>query len=342
MINIRKNLIARNPGETAVPVSYDWVDARDINREDISRLSEDYGIMSDFLADILDQDEQSRIEREDEYTALIIRLPSTEEEDEGADQQTMPLGVVIFPDKVITICQNDNGILEDFARNRLRKYPIDTKEGFVLSILGRAAMVFIRMLKTYNRKKTLVEDRLQGAVHNDELIQLLDIEQSLVYFTTSLTTDEMLLEKLQKTPYFIMNNEDERDFLEDIITDYKQAITMSRIYSDLINRTMDAFASVISNNMNVIIKRLTVISLALMFPTFITSFYGMNISLPFDHSPFAWLYLAGFCCLVAMGGSYFISDRRNRRIIESNSLDRKERKKKKKEDKLRKKARKGN
>ena len=126
------------------------------------------------------------------------------------------------------------------------------------------------------------------------------------------------LEKMVKSPIFKLNNEDETDFLDDVITDNKQAIAMANIYSDILTGTMDAFASVIGNNMNVIMKRLTVISLALMFPTFITGFFGMNVHIPGTDGPWAWLFLAGACLLVAIVGSYVISDRRNRSIIKAN------------------------
>ncbi len=320
MITIRNNVVSRVPGDRPAMSEYTWIDARDINRDDISRLEEEYAISSELLADIMDQDEQARIEKEDDYVALIVRLPAFADDCHGINQYAIPLGIVLFPDKVITICQSDSVVLEDFARNRFRQYPIETKEGFVISIMGRAAMVYIRLLKYMNRQKSLVEEQLHRSIMNYELIQLLQIQKTLVYFTTSLTTNEVLLEKLQKTPYFQLRSEDERDFLEDVITDNKQAIAMANIYSDILTGTMDAFASVISNNMNVIMKRLTIISIALMFPTFITSFYGMNVDLPFSGAPLAWLGLAGACGLSAIIGTWFLSDRRNKRLIQRASL----------------------
>ena len=189
---------------------YTWIDARDINRDDITVLSEEYAISSELLADILDQDEQSRMEKEDDYLAFIVRIPKDEEdEDNPLTRNAVPLGIVLYPDKVITICQADSVVLEDFARSRFRQYPVDTKEGFVLSILGRSALVFIRILKYINRQKDLVEEQLHKSVMNYELIQLLEIQKSLVYLTTSLTSNEMLLEKMVKSPIFKLNNEDE-------------------------------------------------------------------------------------------------------------------------------------
>ncbi|NLZ69480.1 MAG: magnesium transporter CorA family protein [Spirochaetales bacterium] len=309
---------------------YIWVDARDVNREDMSVLTEEYGISSELLADIMDIDEQARIEKEDDYTALIMRLPSKSDDESEITQTCVPLGVILFPKQVITICQGDSIVLEDFAKARFRQYPVDTKEGFVISILGRSALVYIRLLKYINRQKDLIEEQLHKSIMNYELIQLLSIQKSLVYFTTSLSSNEMLLEKLQKTIYFKLNNEEEEEFLDDVITDNKQAISMANIYSDILTGTMDAFASVIGNNMNVIMKRLTVISLSLMFPTFITGFFGMNVPLPGTHWPFMWIVLTIACVLVAVLGAYFLSNRRSRMFIKQTIGEGKKQKKRNK------------
>ena len=234
MITIRQDIATKIPGEHAPATRYTWVDAREVTRDDITELQETYGVSSELLADIMDLDEQARIEKEDEYVALIVRLPAFADDSHGINQYCVPLGIVMMQDTIITICQSDSVILEDFARNRFRQYPVQTQEGFVISLMGRAAMVFIRLLKYLNRQKTLIEEELHRSVRNDELIQLLSIQKSLVYFTTSLTTNEILLEKLQKSPWFKVNNEEEREFLEDVIIDNKQAIEMSNIYSSIL------------------------------------------------------------------------------------------------------------
>ena len=304
--------------------NYTWIDARNIDRDDIAVLTDEYMIPSEVLADIMDQDEQARIEKEDDYTIIICRLPSDEEDEDNPLVRTCsPLGIVLFPDKVVTITKEDSVVIDDLARRRVRSCPVDTKEGLVISILGRSALVYIRLLKYINRQKDLVEEQLQKSVMNYELIQLLQIQKSLVYFTTSLAGNEILLEKLQKTPFFKLNSEDEAEFLEDAITDNKQAIQMANIYSDILTGTMDAFASVIGNNMNILMKRLTVISLSLMFPTFITGFFGMNIHIPGVDSPWAWLVLTIVCILVSLVGSYLISDRRNKLLLKANRINKK-------------------
>ncbi|MGB4406040.1 MAG: magnesium transporter CorA family protein [Sphaerochaeta sp.] len=316
MITIRNNVVSTNPGDSSVEASYTWVDARNINRDDITLLEEQYTISSELLADIMDQDEQARIEREDDYVAIIVRLPALADDSKGINQYAVPLGIVLYKDMVITICQSDSIVLEDFSKNRFRQYPVATKEGFVISILGRATMVYIRLLKYINRQKSLVEEQLQKSIMNYELIQLLQIQKSLVYFSTSLSTNEALMGKLLKIPYFKLTSEEERDFLEDTITDNKQAIEMANIYTTILTGTMDAFASVIGNNMNVIMKRLTIISIALMFPTLIVSFYGMNIELPYMHHPYAWVGALSLCGLSAFLGGWMLSDRRNQRLVQ--------------------------
>ncbi|HKL59037.1 MAG TPA: magnesium transporter CorA family protein [Sphaerochaeta sp.] len=316
MITIRNNVVSTNPGDSSVEASYTWVDARNINRDDITLLEEQYTISSELLADIMDQDEQARIEREDDYVALIVRLPALADDSKGINQYAVPLGIVLYKDTVITICQSDSIVLEDFSKNRFRQYPVATKEGFVISILGRATMVYIRLLKYVNRQKSLVEEQLQKSIMNYELIQLLQIQKSLVYFSTSLSTNEVLMEKLLKISYFKLASEEERDFLEDTITDNKQAIEMANVYTTILTGTMDAFASVIGNNMNFIMKRLTIISIALMFPTLIVSFYGMNIELPYMHQPLAWVGALSVCGLSAFLGGWMLSDRRNQRIVQ--------------------------
>ncbi|MDD3822256.1 MAG: magnesium transporter CorA family protein [Sphaerochaetaceae bacterium] len=336
MITIRHDIASRIPGDTAPKSGYTWIDAREITRDDITELQENYAISSELLADIMDLDEQARIEKEDEYVALIVRLPAFADDSHGINQYCVPLGIVMMKDTIITICQSDSVILEDFARNRFRQYPVQTQEGFVISLMGRAAMVFIRLLKYLNRQKSLIEEELHRSVRNDELIQLLSIQKSLVYFTTSLTTNEILLEKLQKSPWFKTNNEDEREFLEDVIIDNKQAIEMANIYSSILTGTMDAFASVISNNLSIIMRRLTVISIAFMFPTFLVGYYGMNLDLPFQNNHLMQFWIIGISLFAGMFSAYVLSDRRSIRRIERQMETNRKRKEKRRRSNRRK------
>lgn len=312
MITIRKNL-TRNQ-------NYTWVDVREMDKDDIRVLTGEYMLSSEMIADIMDVDEMARIEKEDDFTFIICRLPSSEDDDDEnpLERKSIPLGIVLFPDTVITICRGDSVVIDDFAKKRFRQCPVGTKEGFVISILGKAALVYIRLLKYINRQKDIVEEQLNKAIMNYELLQLLSIQKSLVYITTSVTGNQSLLEKLQKVSYFRLNNEEEEEFWEDAVTDNRQAIEMAKTYTNILNGTMDAYGSVIGNNMNVIMQRLTVISLCLMFPTFITGFFGMNVDLPAQGMKWAWAFLALICALVAAISAIVINHTNNRSVMKAN------------------------
>jgi magnesium transporter len=290
---------------------YCWVDARNVTREDLHQLETEYGILNELLTDIMDVDEQARVEKEEDYTALIFRIPVYNPEYEVA-HFTLPVGIIIYSDKIVTICQKSSDALDDLANNRIRDFSIKNKSAFILNLLGRAAFTFLKALKDLNRNANAIEQELQKSVQNHELIQLLSIQKSLVYFTTSIKTNELLLEKLQKTS-ILRFKEDERDLLEDVVIENKQAIEMAHTYSSNLNGTMDAFAAVISNNLNVVMRRLTIISIVLMIPTLITSFYGMNIGLPFQQTIGAVWGILAFSLLSAFVGGFFLTRTKRRK-----------------------------
>jgi magnesium transporter len=258
-----------------------WIDARWVNRDDLVRLETEFGIAAELLTDIMDADEQARIEKEDEYTALIVRLPVVDEKEE-TPFFTLPLGIILFSDKIVTICQRSSDALDGISR--LRGFNIKNKSAFVLNLLSRGAFTYLKCLKELNKRTNIIKQELQRSIKNNELIQLLSIQKSLVYFTTSITSNELLLEKLQKSP-LMRFKEDEKELLEDVVIENRQAIGMANIYSSILTGTMDAFASVISNNLNIVMKRLTIVSIVLMIPTLIYSFYGMNVNLPGENLP---------------------------------------------------------
>jgi magnesium transporter len=204
-----------------------WIDARNLGKDDISRLENEFGIAGELLTDIMDTDEQARIEKEDEYTAIIVRLPVYDESNE-VPFYTLPLGIVLFSDKIVTICQRSSDALEDMLRNRVRGFSIKNKSAFVLNLLGRGAFTFLKYLKELNKRTNSIKNELQKSIKNNELIQLLSIQKSLVFFTTSIKSNELLLEKLQKSP-LIRFKEDEKELLEDVVVENRQAIEMANI-----------------------------------------------------------------------------------------------------------------
>jgi magnesium transporter len=282
-----------------------WVDARNVDKNDLLLLEREYGIANELLVDIMDADEQARVEKEDEYTAFIVRIPVYDPDAEPAFF-TLPLGIVLFADKIITICQKSSDALDDISRSRVRGLNLGNKSAFVLNLLGRAAFTFLRFLKEINRRSSQIELDLQKSIKNNELIQLLSLQKSLVYYTTSIKTNELLLEKLQKSP-LLHFKEDEKELLEDVVTENKQALEMVNIYSSILTGTMDAFASVISNNLSIVMKRLTIVSIVLMIPTLIYSLYGMNVALPFANLPFTVLGVGGVSLLASALGAIFLN-----------------------------------
>jgi magnesium transporter len=264
--------------EAAKPCDGCWIDARNVDRGDLLRLEQDFGIAGELLTDIMDMDEQARIEQEDDYIAVIVRLPVWDNNNEIVCF-TVPVGIILFSDKIVTICQRSSDALHDIASNRVKDFTLHSQNAFVLNMLSRAAYTFLRALKELNRHSNEIEKALQKSVRNNELVQLLTLQKSLVYFTTSIKSNGLLLEKMQKTP-FLRLKEEEQELLEDVITENVQAMEMANIYSSILTGTMDAFASVISNNLNIVMKRLAIVNIVLMIPTLIYSFFGMNIHLP--------------------------------------------------------------
>lgn len=287
-----------------------WIDVRDASRADLATLEKEYDVLPEHLQDVLDVDERSRIEKEDSYTMLILRLPAYDQRYDVA-YFTVPVGVILFKEKVITVCASDNEVLAELSSGRVKDLSPANKSAFVLKLMGRAAIGYLRHLKELNRRTTAIELELQRSVKNNELVKLLNIEKSLVYFTTSLRSDELVLEKLQKGGG-VKFKDDETELLEDVATDFRQAIEMSNIHSDILAGMMDAFASVISNNLNIVMKRLTIISIVLMIPTFVVSVFGMNVPLPagLSGSGVAFGAIMGASALSAVVGALLLRDRK--------------------------------
>ena len=282
-----------------------WVDARNVSQEEAQLLQREYGLDPELLADVMDPDELSRIEAWDGYVLTIMRLPVFSP---GADPAytTAPLGAVIFPDKIITICWTDCEVLRDICANRIKDISLGDFPAFIIRILARSDMMFLRYLKEINRRTNSIQNELHEQIENSELIQLLGIEKSLTFFTTSLRANQLFLEKIRRTRILSLDDED-KDWLDDVEIDNRQAMQMADTYSSIVGGIMEAFASVISNNMNVIMKKLTVISLVLMVASFITSFWGMNIRLPCSTSA-TWqgfFFLTGLCVFAA-AAAYFV------------------------------------
>jgi magnesium transporter len=226
------------------------------------------------------------VEKDGGRIFFIVRVPVFQENRE-TPYYTLPLGVVFFDDMVMTICLQESEVIRDMLAGKIRHFSLENRKTFLLAILSRVAFYFLRYLKEINRRSGQTEKELQKAVKNNELIQLLTLEKSLVFFTTSLKSNEFLIDKIRKLNLLSLS-EEESDLIDDVVTENLQAREMANIYSDILSGMMDAFASVISNNLNVVMKQLASISLILMLPTLVASIYGMNVSLPFQNNPAAF------------------------------------------------------
>ena len=222
---------------------------------------------------------------EDGYNMILVDIPSLDEKDRYV---TIPLGIYMTKEHIITICLEESPVLKAFVNRRVREFYTFKKTRFVFQILYRNAASYLRYLRIIDRKSDQIEEKLHISQKNSELIELLELEKSLVYFTTSLRSNEVVLEKLLRTERVKKYPEDE-DLLEDVIIENKQAIEMANIYSGILSGMMDAFASVISNNLNIVMKFLATVTIVLSIPTMIASFFGMNFdNIPLGHSPFGF------------------------------------------------------
>ena len=270
----------------AEPINNAWINVIDPTTDEIEWLTS-IGLPQDFVTYPLDVDERARTEREDDGTLLVLlRVPYFQGVRADVPYITIPLGVITNSKILVTICRRPNDILQEFASGRVRNLETGKRNRFILRLLLAAASRYLGYLREIDRIIDSVEDQLQRSQRNRELLELLKYQKSLVYFTTALKSNELMMERLQRWQFFRMYEEDE-DLLEDVITENQQAIEMTNISTNILSSTMDAFASIISNNLNVVMKFLASATIVVNLPTIVYSFFGMNVDLPFQNLGFA-------------------------------------------------------
>jgi len=308
MIKIFKSLA----GQISLPEQEKgcWINTLEPTLEEIEQLKSKYNVPADIIRDILDVDERPRVEYDDDWTLVIFRIPVANHSN-GVPYQTVPLGIFVAQDFTLTLCSTKNEVLDLEHPNLYRenKQQVFDILNFMFRLSLRSAQVFLRYLKQINQQTAAIEQDLEKSIRNKELNKLLKMEKCLVYFITSLKANELVLAKLGNVKKNTISEINE-DLLEDAIIENKQALEMSQIYSDIQSGMMDAFASVISNNLNVVMKQLASISIILMIPTLIASMYGMNVPNSAETSP--WAFPAILAASVFMAGlGIFIFRRRN-------------------------------
>jgi len=270
-----------------------WTNLVNPTHEELARVVENVRIPADVLSDALDIDERARCEYDEGYLFVILRIPVVDNAETHPRYFTVPLGVIMTADCVLTVCRKENDVTEEFLRRKIKGFTTLNHSRFLLQVMLRTALLFLRDLKAINARTGVVQEKLHRATVNKHLLGLMELERSLVYFTTSLRSNEIMFERLQKLPC-IKFNEDDQDLFDDVMVETRQAIEMASIYNSILAGMMDAFASVISNNMNVILKILTSITIILAWPTLIFSLYGMNVALPFQRSSMGFWIVMSF------------------------------------------------
>jgi magnesium transporter len=276
-----------------------WVNLLNPTEEEINLVVESTGIEAELLRPALDEEERSHIEIENGATLILVDVPIIESDGNKSVYTTMPLGIVLTKTCIVTICLKETAVLTEFTKKRIKNFYTQYKSRFLLQILFKNATLYLSYLRQIEKLSNKLENELQKSMKNKELTQLLQLEKSLVYFSTSLKSNESVLEKLMKLEA-IRKYEDDQELLEDVIIENKQAIEMTNIYSSILSGTMDAFASVISNNLNIVMKSLTIITITLAVPTMISSFFGMNVHNPWENSNYAFLIIIGVSAVCAV------------------------------------------
>ena len=262
-----------------------WINLVNPSENEIKKVCENLKIQEDFIRDALDFEEKARIDEEDDDTKLfVVDVPIIEKNEENDIYSTMPLGMIVVRDDFfITVSLRKNKIIEDFEKKKVKNLQTFKKSRMIFQILYLNSSYYLSYLKQINKETEIAEYILKNSMKNKELLKLLSLEKGLVYFTTSLKSNELVMERTMRGKIIKLYEEDE-DILEDAIIENKQAIEMAKIYSDILNGTMEAYASIISNNLNGVMKFLTSITIVLAIPTMISSFWGMNVNLPFQNS----------------------------------------------------------
>ncbi|MEA4861833.1 MAG: magnesium transporter CorA family protein [Victivallaceae bacterium] len=276
-----------------------WINITAPTPAEVDDISRRLNIPQTMLTDPLDEDERARIETEDDTLLILLRVPYfTSEAD--VPFRTAPLGIIYTGNYVITVSSRRATIMNDFSNGLVRNFVTINRERFIFQILNRAALLYLNYLKEINIRTENIERELQNAVSNHKLINMQLLGKSLVYFTTSLKANEIMIGRLSNLKLFKVSEDDEEMFA-DVAVEYRQALEMATVYNNILNGTMDAFASIISNNLNVVMRILTYISVILMVPTLITSMYGMNVPLPFQESRYGFYIVMGSTLLLSLG-----------------------------------------
>ncbi len=276
-----------------------WINLENPSDKELEEVARITGAGEDMLKAALDEEERARIETEDGNTLIIVDIPIIDDSADWYVYSTLPMGIITAGDYFITVCLRDTAVIGDFIKGRVRNFDANKRTRFIYQILYLNAIKFLHCLKQIDKTSMRVQQSLHRSMKNKELIQLLDLEKALVYFSTSLNSNQIVIDRLRSMAT-IKHYEDDDDILDDVIVENKQAIEMATIYRDIMSGTMDAFASVISNNQNIVMKFLAAITIILTIPTIVASLWGMNVGVPFEGQVWGFWVVVGIIIAITI------------------------------------------
>ena len=277
-----------------------WINLYSPTKNEINKIASLINVKYEYLAQFLDEEEQARIDVENDVKLVVIDVPTYERTKAHTLSVTLPLVIIHVKDYVITMCTKELNIFSDFINGKNNDFEVAKKSRFTLLLLFKAASMYIKELKVINDQTANIETRLKKSTSNSQLMKLMDLQKSLVYFTTSLKSNESVLDRLKKTNVIQMYAEDE-DLLEDVIIEHRQASEMASIYSSILSSTIEVFGTIISNNLNNVMKVLASITIVVAIPTTVSSFMGMNVPLGFFSSnSFSFFIIIGISVVLSL------------------------------------------
>ena len=284
-----------------------WVNLVEPTQSEINEISEMFNIDIESIKAALDEEERSRIDIEDNHTLILIDIPIDESDASSTHYSTIPLGIILLENTIVTICTAQTKILNDFIVGHIKDFFTFKKTRFILQILYKNASYYLHYLRRINKMTIAIEKEIYKSMQNKELIQLLELEKSLIYFSTSLKANELVLNKMLRTGSIKKYPEDE-DLLEDVIIENRQALEMATIYGDILSRIMDAFSAIVSNNQNTVMQFLTSITLIMSISTIVSGFFGMNVpGLPFANNPHGFWLVFLVTCVISLILTFIMS-----------------------------------
>ncbi len=284
-----------------------WINLVEPNQDEIVKIATLLDIDIDSINSALDEEERSRIDVEDNHILILIDIPVDESDDKSSHYTTIPLGIILVENAILTVCTAQTKILNDFIVGHIKDFYTYKKTRFILQILHKNASYYLHYLRRINRMTTSIEKEIYNSMRNKQLIQLLELEKSLIYFSTSLKANELVLKKMLRTTA-IKKYPDDEDLLEDVIIENKQAVEMAKIYGDILSRIMDAFSAIISNNQNTVIQFLTSITLITTIPTIVSGFFGMNVGgIPYANDTNGFWIVMLITSLICLIITFFMS-----------------------------------